>query len=129
MDPATAVLIPGVLGGLIVAAIVIALERRQHAAPAVVVPIRLPITSDVINMASIKVAGLGGLGLVVMAATVAIDVPRIGQSIAVGFGLGLLGAVAAIVWRRRTGPLPSSGRHVGANTVLAIDDLGPRTRG
>src|SRR5687768_1220518 len=110
MDPATAVLIPGVLGGLVFAAIVVALQRRQHAAPTVVVPVRLPITSDVINMASIKVAGLGGLGLVVMAAAVAVDVPRIGQSVAVGFGLGLVGAVAAIVWRH-TEPLPSSSRH------------------
>ena len=38
-----------------------------------------------------------------------------------GLILGVAFAVIMIVSRRRTGSMPSSGRQVGANTVLAID--------
>ena len=121
MDPVTLVVVPGFLGGLVLAAIVIVLQRRQHHRASVMVPIHLPITTDVVNMASIRVAGVGGLGLVAMAAAVAFDVPLIGQSIALAFGLGVCAAVATILWRRHSSPLPSSGRGMGANTVLEID--------
>ena len=79
------------------------------------------VSTDVINMASIKVAGIGGLGLVAMAAAVALDVPEIGQSVGVGLVLGAVGAVIMIVRARRNGPMPSSGNRMGANTVLSID--------
>ena len=80
-----------------------------------------PISINMINMASIKVAGIGGLGLVAMAATVALGIPRIAESMAVGIGLGAVGAVIVILRRRRTGAMPSSGRGLGANTTLRID--------
>ncbi|CAN5841041.1 hypothetical protein BH18ACI5_BH18ACI5_24170 [soil metagenome] len=121
MNPLTLVVVLGFLGGLILAAVVILLQRRQQFTPSVIVSTRLPVTTDVINMASIKVTGIGGLGLVAMAAAVAVDVPLIGQSIAVGLALGMSGALVAILWRRRTGPLPSSSRYMGANSVLSID--------
>ena len=126
MSAITAVVVLGVLGGLVLAAIVVFLGRRHQEAPSVIVASQLPLTTDVINMGQIRVAGIGGLGLVAMAAAVALDVPRIGQSIAVGFGFGLMGAVVVIAWRRRTAPLPSSGRSMGANTVLSIDSPSPR---
>jgi hypothetical protein len=121
MDPATAILIPGFLGWLVIAAAIILLQRR--ATPqSVAVPYRPdPITPNIINMASIKVAGVGGLGLVAMAAAVALDVPRIAQSVGVGIALGTIGAVIVIWRRRQTGVFPSSGRAMGANTTLAID--------
>lgn len=122
MDPVTLVIVPGFVGGLLLAAIVVFLQRRDHAQPSVIVPIRLPITTDVVNMAHIKVAGIGGLGLVAMAGAVAYDVPRIGQTIALAFSSGLVGAAVMIAWRRRTSPLPSSGQHMGANSVLSIDE-------
>lgn len=81
-----------------------------------------PVSSNAINMARIRVAGLGGLGLFAMAITVAWFVPRIGQTVAVGFGLGMVLAVALILTRRRSGSLPSSGKREGANVMLAIDD-------
>ena len=121
MDLPTAILIPGFLGGLVVAAVIILLQR--HSAPqSVAVPYRSePITPNLINMASIKVAGGGGLGLVAMAVAVALDIPRIAQTVGLGIILGTVGA-GIVIWRRRqTGVLPSSGRGMGANTTLAID--------
>ena len=123
MDPATGLLVLGFFGGVLIAGVTILLQRRSKpqslSAP---VPYRQnPLTIDMINMASIKVAGVGGLGLVAMAAAVALDVPRIAQSVGIGIGLGAIGAFIVIVRRRKTGVMPSSGRGMGANTVLAID--------
>ena len=77
--------------------------------------------TNVINIASVRVAGIGGLGLMAMALIVAVFVPSIGVSLAIAAVLGTVLAVGLILWRRRTGPMPSSGRHPGANTVLSID--------
>jgi hypothetical protein len=99
-DPVTAVVVPGFLGGLVVASLMVLLERRRHHVPSVVLPYRpLPISTDVINMASIKVAGIGGLGLVAMSATVALNVPRIFEATALGLGLGACMALVMIIRR------------------------------
>lgn len=122
MDPVTTILVPGFLGGLVFAALYVLWQRRRPSAPSPTATYRsAPLSTDVINMASIKVAGVGGLGLVAMAAAVALDVPRIGETVAIGFVLGSISAAIMIVRRRRTGPMPSSGRGLGANTVLSID--------
>ncbi len=122
MDPVTLVIVSGVLGGLILAFVVVLSRRRARPAPSVMLPYRPErLSTDVINMASIKVAGIGGLGLVAMAAAVALDVPEIGQSVGVGLVLGAIVAAIMIVRARRTGPMPSSGSRMGANTVLSID--------
>jgi hypothetical protein len=78
-------------------------------------------STNVINIASVRVAGIGGLGLVAMALIVAVFVPSIGGSLAIASVLGTILAAGLILWRRRTGPMPSSGRRPGANTVLSID--------
>jgi hypothetical protein len=82
-----------------------------------------PIPTDPINMAHIRVAGAGGLGLVMMAAAVAIYLPGVREAMVMG---GALGAVLAVVLIRRRrqagGPMQSSGRKPGANTALSIDD-------
>jgi hypothetical protein len=123
MDPVTLVVVPGFLGGLVIAFIVVLANRRAARRPALFLPYRLEsVSPHMINMASIKVAGVGGLGLVAMALAVALDVPQIGQSIGIGFGLGAVAAVIMIVRARRTGGMPSSGRRMGANTTLSIDE-------
>ena len=123
MDPVTLVIVPGFLGGLVLAMIVVLSNRRDRRVSPVIIPYRAERPStDVINMASIKVAGVGGLGLVAMAAAVALDVPHIGQSIALGLGLGAIMAVVMIVRASRKGPMPSSGERMGANTTLSIDE-------
>jgi hypothetical protein len=118
MDPVMLVLIPGFLGGLIVALVMF----RMPASRSSLDPLRdLPRTTDPINMARIRVEGVGGLGLVAMALTVAWFVPRIRQHVAVGLALGVLLAVLLILVRRRRGPMTSSGGTPGANATLSID--------
>ena len=123
MDPVTSLLVLGFFGGLLIAGVTILLQRRGKppSLSVAVVYRQQPLTIDMINMASIKVAGVGGLGLVAMAAAVALDVPRIAQSVGIGIALGAIGALIVILRRQRTGVMPSSGRGMGANTVLCID--------
>ena len=124
MDPVTLVLVPGLLGGLVFALLFARLrQRRPGSEPPPDAFRNQPLSTDVINMAHIRVAGVGGLGLVATALWVAWFVPRIGQTLAVGLVFGVLIAVALILRRRRHGAMPSSGRRAGANTTLAIDRL------
>lgn len=118
MDPVTLVVVPGFLGGVVIAFVFIRLQRRSLNRSD---PFQNDSPTDVINMARIRVAGVGGLGLVAMATVVAFAVPRIGQTLAAGLVLGAVMAVGLIALRSRTGAMPSSGQQVGANTTLAID--------
>ncbi len=79
-------------------------------------------STDVVNISRIRVAGIGGLGLIAMALIVAWFVPRIGQTLLLGAAAGVVLAVALILRRRAAGPMPSSGRRPGANTALSIED-------
>ena len=82
---------------------------------------------DAINVSKIRVAGIGGLGLVAMAAVVAWAIPRSGFTLLLGIGLGAALSAFLIVRRDRKGGLPSSGQRAGANVVLSIDDpIAPR---
>jgi hypothetical protein len=118
MDPLTALLVPGVLGGALVA---LWLARApRHEASGVVPRRQRTMLLDSINMAQIKVAGAGGLGLMAGALVVAIYVPGVAFSIAAGGAAGIALAVGLILWRRR-GPLPSSGQRPGASTTLGIE--------
>lgn len=119
MDLVTSILVLGGLGGLAIAWLILKLQRRGSGRADD--PFAHMSGTDVINMAHIRVAGVGGLGLVAMAAAVAIWVPRIGQSLALGLALGAGFALFLILRRRRTGPMPSSGQRAGANTALSID--------
>jgi hypothetical protein len=121
MDPVSAALVAGLLGGLAIARFIIRLHRTRRADLSSDESAKWPLSSDVINAARIRVAGVGGLGLVAMALVVAWFVPRIGQTLIVGMVLGAALAMGLIVYRRRIGPMPSSGRRPGANTILSID--------
>ena len=122
MDPVTLIVIPGFLGGLVIAFLVFLRQRRGPSSPSLTASVRNePLSTDIINASSIKVAGIGGLGLVAMAVAVALNVPRIGQTIGIGLVLGLVLATVMILRRRSTGSMPSSGEQAGANTTLAID--------
>jgi len=119
MDPVTLVLVPGILGGLVLALFIFRMQAPSRSVDSLR---NHPISTDVINMARIRVDGIGGFGLVVMALTVAWFVLRIRQHIAIGVGLGVVFAVVLILLRRRSGPMPSSGGAPGANTTLSIDE-------
>jgi hypothetical protein len=58
--------------------------------------------TDPINIAHIRVAGIGGLGLVAMAGVVAWNVQAIGLATLVAIVAGVILAVALIAWRRRS---------------------------
>ena len=122
MESGVGILIPGILGGLFVAWLLARIQRPSRFLSEDPFPGRTG--TDVINMAHIRVAGIGGLGLVAMCLAVATWVPRIRQSLLLGLALGVAFAIVLIVRRRRSGPMPSSGRSAGANTVLSIDDAG-----
>ena len=120
MEPIYLLVIAGVVGGLVMAAWLFRFNRAhsvspfdggtQHDGP-----------TDIINMAHIRVEGVGGVGMVLMAIAVALGIPQVGKSMAAGLLLGALMAVVLIRWRRAAGPMPSSGQRPGANTTLAID--------
>ena len=56
--------------------------------------------TDVINISRIKVAGIGGLGLVAMAGIVAWNLQPIRMAMAIALIAGVVIAVSLIVWRR-----------------------------
>jgi hypothetical protein len=120
MDPVILIVVPGLIGGAAIA-IFIALQRRRSGERTSDRFSDDPST-DVINMARIRVAGVGGLGLIAMAAVVAWFVPRIGQTLLIGLVLGVVLAGVLILRRWRSGPMPSSGRRSGANAILSIDN-------
>ena len=122
MDPVTLIVIPGLVGGIVIAVVAFLRQGRAPRHSSLATASRPePPSTDIINVASIKVAGIGGLGLVAMAAAVALNVPRIGQTLGIGLVLGVTLATVMIALRRRTGSMPSSGQQPGANTILAID--------
>jgi len=120
MEPIIILAIAGVVGGLAMAAWLFRFNRTHGANPLDAgAPQDGP--TDVINMAHIRVEGVGGLGLLLMALAVAAGIPQIGKSMAAGLLLGGLMAIILIRRRMSAGPMPSSGQRPGANTTLAID--------
>ena len=121
MDPVTLVLIPGILGGIVIA-LVASYNRLWPRRPALLAPPYEPDEpiTNMYNISGVRVAGIGGLGLLAMAATVALNVPMIGAVMATGVLLGGAFAVGLILYKRRSGPMPSSGKGIGASTVLPL---------
>ena len=129
MDFMMMFVILGVVGGAYVAYLIAKLNREAPRPQAPVSPRQSRLDTDMINMAHIRVAGIGGLGLVVMSIVVAFYLPVVGMSIAAGL---LFGAALSLWWiarRRKMGPMPSSGRRPGANIVLSIDEREPPSSG
>jgi hypothetical protein len=109
------------LGGVAFALLLVKLKGRPSTQMVPDLSGRETRSTDAINMAHIRVAGVGGLGLIAVAAIIALDIPSIGQSVAMGFVFGACFAAFLILKRRRAGPMPSSGQSAGANTTLSID--------
>jgi hypothetical protein len=74
--------------------------------------------TDPINMSAIRVAGAGGLGLVAMAAAVAVGVPAIGVAMLVALAGGIVAAAFVIRHRQRKGPLSSVDTDPGHHTLV-----------
>jgi len=126
MEPLLIVVVPGVLGGVLLALIFRRFGGGPEDAPG---DTRLQTAStNMINMARIRVSGVGGLGMVAMAVTVAIFVPRIRLTMAIALGLGALMAAAMIAMRRRDGALPSS-NSPGAHSMFPLGSSTVAPRG
>jgi hypothetical protein len=93
------------LAGAMVGAIVAAV-RSEHGLGASLTSEREPRGAGTINYASIPVIGIGGLGLVVMAAGVAWVVPGGPQLVIWSTAGGILGAGALLTWRHFHGGTP-----------------------
>jgi hypothetical protein len=109
MDPVTIFLVPALAGGVVVAALLAIAHKRSRGLDQPGPRRNDGMLVDAINMAHIRVAGVGGLGLMAMAVLVAVFLPTIRVSLIVAAAAGVLLAVGLILWRRRSGPLPSSG--------------------
>ena len=120
MEPLLMILIPGLVGGLVLALLIAGYRPRT---PSIVVPRRLAAPSpSLINMASIPIEGIGGLGMVAAVVAVAISDPRIRLATILAAVLGAGLALVMIAVRRRTGALPSSGEGPDHPSMLGIDD-------
>jgi len=120
MEPLLMILVPGLLGGLVLALLI---AGNRKGTPSIVVPTRLAAPSPgLINMAHIRVEGVGGLGMVGAVVVVAISDPRIGLATILSTLLGAGLALALIAMRRRTGGLPTGGHGPDGLSTLGIDD-------
>jgi hypothetical protein len=129
METALALMLPGLLGGLILAAALARLNRTPSSKLSRRSDLE-PISPDVINMAHIRVAGVGGLGMMAAALIIAINLPEIGFALLVAVALGVIMAAGLIAYRSRPNQ-PGGGGHDGMPaSVLTLDDHrpGPRSR-
>ncbi|MGE5833029.1 MAG: hypothetical protein ACM4AI_00985 [Acidobacteriota bacterium] len=81
----------------------LALIRRLNRAPDDSVSdvfLRDGLSTDVINMSRIRIAGAGGLGLVAAAASVAYTIPFVGVSVALALAGGILLSFGLATYRR-----------------------------
>jgi hypothetical protein len=116
MEPLLIILIPGVVGGLFVSLLI---ARNRRGTPPTFVPRRLELPSpSLINMSSIKVEGLGGLGMVAAVIAVAIADPRIRLATVAAMILGGALALVLIALRRREADRSESGP--GGDSLLHI---------
>ena len=118
MEPLLIVLVPGVLGGVILA-VLIATRQINLRAGGADRPLEPPSPS-LINMAHIPVGGGGGLGIVAAVIAVALADPRIRVAVAIAALLGAGLAWVLIVRRRSRGPLVSAGDDSGPHSTLGL---------
>jgi hypothetical protein len=125
METVLLILVPGTLGGLVLALLI---ARIRRTTPPTFVPRRLEAPSPaLINMAHIRVEGLGGLGMVAAVIAVAIADPRIRLAIIIASVLGAGLALGLIAMRRRTGGLSSSGDGPDDRSTLHLETNRSRT--
>ena len=120
MDVALALVVPGLVGGLLLAALLVRLNRRPSSGLVRRSTLEA-VSPDVINMAHIRVAGIGGLSMIAAGIIIAVNLPEIGLSLVTALSLGAALAVGMIVYRSR-----STSAREGQNgglppSVLALD--------
>jgi hypothetical protein len=125
MEPLLIILVPGLLGGFVLALLMAGTRRRP---PSAIVPRRLaPPSPSMINMANIQVEGIGGLGMVTAVVAVAVADPRIRLATILAAVLGVGLALVLIRMRRGNGALPSGGDGPDDRSILHLDSERRRT--
>jgi hypothetical protein len=109
-------------GGLVAAALVWANRHARQRIATADAFARDPLSTDVINVNRIRVAGLGGFGLVIVAASVALQFDLAAVVVVLGLVGGAAGALLLILYRRRAGPVGSSSQGPGARVMLVSRD-------
>jgi len=124
MEPLLIVLVPGLLGGLVLALLI---RSSRRAFPPSLVPTRLAAPSpSLINMAHIPVEGVGGLGMLAAVVVVAVTDARIGLATMIALVFGGVVALGLVAMRRQTGSMPSAG---GGPEDRSLLHLGGERRG
>jgi uncharacterized membrane protein YedE/YeeE len=94
------IMVVPVVGGVIAASVLIVSRRSGLGASQVRPDPFEHSNTDVINVSHIRVAGVGGIGLMAVAAAMAVTFPRIGWSVVVSAIAGVALAVTWILMRR-----------------------------
>ena len=118
MEPLLMVLVPGVVGGIILAVLLGSrwIDLRTGGGDR-----RLaPASPSLINMAHIPVKGGGGLGIVAAVVAVALADPRLRVAIGIAALLGVVFAVVLIARRRDRGPLSSGDGDSASPSMLGL---------
>jgi len=127
METALALTLPGLLGGLVLAAVLARLNRTPSLKQTPRSTLE-PISPDVINMAHIRVAGVGGLGMMAAALIIAINLPEIGFALLIALALGVITAGWLIVYRSRRIQGGGGGHNDMPPSVLSLNDQRPAPR-
>ena len=117
MEPLLIVLVPGVIGGIILAVLLGSrwIDFRSGGGD------RLePASPSLINIAHIPVKGGGGLGIVAAVIAVAIADPRIRVAMGIAALLGVVLAAVLIARRRDRGPLSSGDGDSASPSILGL---------
>jgi hypothetical protein len=101
-DPAIGWLVPVTVGGGALTAAAL-LAARSHRSQTIALPDRFADEAPigVMNVSRVRAAGIGGLGLVIVAIVVALQYPLTTAAVVAGVGGGAVGALAVILYRRR----------------------------
>jgi len=125
METLLMILVPGILGGLVLSLFI---ARTRRTTPPTFVPRRLEAPSpSLINMAHIRVEGLGGLGMVAAVTAVAIADSRIRLAIIIALVLGVGLALTLITIRRRSDERSDHGDGPEDRSLLHLHADTPRT--
>jgi hypothetical protein len=125
MEPVFLILVPGVLGGIILAALIFTKRIDLH--PSGSNRRLAPTSPSLINIAQIRVEGGGGLGIVAAVIVVALVDPRLRLALAIAAVSGAVFAAVLIARRRARGPLTSSGDDAGPHWTLGLDRSQPES--
>ena len=88
-------------GGVTAAALFFSHSREHHASFSNDRFAREGVAGDVLNMSRVRVAGLGGAGLLLVAVLAAAQFPLTAATLLIGIIGGALGGLAVILYRRR----------------------------